>query len=196
MELVDGRCDRGTPNADCVDAEDEHEEEDRSQSHIWNGHHVSLHLSLTKIQLLTDRSICLMTLTRIFVTSYYMTDNFTRQNGIVAFITGLEPIVGIINACLPHFPPVFRRLGSSTFATTLSKVFNTGVSNNASKNSAHTQTVGSYGRSTKNSKKSNQKSGFEQFSDSDTVELTGLADEYLGRDIQVRHDVSVRGSTA
>lgn len=115
-----------------------------------------------------------MTVTRILVTSYYELDNFTRQNGIVAFITGLEPIAGIINACLPHFPPVFKRLGSTRFVTTLSKVFNSGISINRSKASDQHQYGGSYGRSN-GSKKSGKGNDFERLSDNDTVELTTFA---------------------
>jgi hypothetical protein len=41
----------------------------------------------------------------------------------------MEPIIGVINACLPHFPPVFHKLGSSRFATSVSQIFRTEKSN-------------------------------------------------------------------
>jgi hypothetical protein len=103
-----------------------------------------------------------------------MPDNFTRQNSIVAFITGLEPIAGIVNACLPHFPPVFARLGSSRLASTLSKVFKSGLSKIVSSNSGQHRSSGSYGRDVSSLKTSGKVSRFERLSGSDTMELTAV----------------------
>ncbi|ORY03148.1 hypothetical protein BCR34DRAFT_605341 [Clohesyomyces aquaticus] len=136
--------------------------------------------------------ICLMTLTRILLSSYWMNNNPTRKNGAVAFITGLEPIVGVINACLPHLPPVFKRLGSSTFGTTLSKVFNTGASKVSSQKSGENPTIGSYGRDQSHRRKSKMEFDLGRSSDSDTIELTKPTNSYDGNGILVRHDYSVR----
>jgi hypothetical protein len=49
-------------------------------------------------------SICALTLTRVIVSIYYERSNFPKSTGLVILITGLEPTIGVINACLP-FPP-------------------------------------------------------------------------------------------
>jgi hypothetical protein len=145
----------------------------------WVSCKPSIFLAAFCTQLLMARSICLMTLTRILITSYYETDNFTRQNGIVAFITGLEPVAGIINACLPHFPPVFKRLGSTKFATTLSKVFNSTLSKSSRNTDGQKGSSGAYSLSKRSSRKMKvQDSDFERLSDtygSDVTELTSYA---------------------
>ncbi|KAF2744067.1 hypothetical protein M011DRAFT_480145 [Sporormia fimetaria CBS 119925] len=73
--------------------------------------------------------ICIGTITRVILSAVYETNNLTKKNAIVVFITGMEPIIGVINACLPHFPPVFRKFGSSRFATSVSQVFRSDKSN-------------------------------------------------------------------
>ncbi|KAI4266001.1 MAG: hypothetical protein L6R38_009021 [Xanthoria sp. 2 TBL-2021] len=63
--------------------------------------------------------ICILTLTRIFATAYYYTDNYTKSAALVAFITGLEPILGTINACLPFMPLVAKRVAQSSLFQSL-----------------------------------------------------------------------------
>jgi hypothetical protein len=64
-------------------------------------------------------SICAMTLARLLISKLYKLDNYTKQAAIVGFITGLEPIFGVINVCLPFFPVVVSHFSSSA-ATYLS----------------------------------------------------------------------------
>jgi hypothetical protein len=54
-------------------------------------------------------SICALTLTRVIVSIYYERSNFTKSTGLVILFTGLEPTIGVINACLPFLPQVFKR---------------------------------------------------------------------------------------
>jgi hypothetical protein len=118
-------------------------------------------------------SICLVTLARILIGQYYEVNNLTRQNGVVVFLTGIEATTGITNACLPHFPPAFKRLQSTKFGLKLSKVFNITIARDT-KNSEGKQinlskhTIGS-------SKKRNvQDSDFERLSDTDGSEFAEL----------------------
>lgn len=50
---------------------------------------------------------------RIIISYVYMVDNITKQSAVVAFASGLEPILGCIIACLPFFPGVIRHLTHS-----------------------------------------------------------------------------------
>jgi hypothetical protein len=68
---------------------------------------------------LTPRSICVLTLIRIFISRYYMVDNYTKKSAVVGLITALEPIIGVINVCLPFVPRIFAHasaFGRSTVA--------------------------------------------------------------------------------
>jgi len=62
---------------------------------------------------LRSRSICALTLTRVLASHYYYIGNYTKQAALIALITGLEPIIGVMNACLPFLPLVFKRIGQS-----------------------------------------------------------------------------------
>lgn len=62
-----------------------------------------------------------MTVTRVILSAVHMKNNITRQNAAVGFITGLEPVTGVINACPPHFPPVWRKSMGSDFVATISQ---------------------------------------------------------------------------
>ncbi|KAL8820699.1 MAG: hypothetical protein Q9223_001122, partial [Gallowayella weberi] len=57
--------------------------------------------------------ICILTLTRIFATRYYYVNNYTKSAALVALITGLEPILGVINACMPFMPLVLKRISET-----------------------------------------------------------------------------------
>lgn len=58
-------------------------------------------------------SICALTLTRVICSHYYYIHNYTKQAALIALITALEPIIGVINACLPFLPLVLKRLVQS-----------------------------------------------------------------------------------
>ena len=59
-------------------------------------------------------SISILTLTRFLATFYYEANDYTKQSALVALITGLEPILGLINACLPFLHSVLKRVGQTT----------------------------------------------------------------------------------
>ncbi|KAL8704957.1 MAG: hypothetical protein Q9201_001903 [Fulgogasparrea decipioides] len=59
--------------------------------------------------------ICILTLTRIFATKYYYINNYTKSAALVSLITGLEPILGVINACMPFMPLVAKRITRTSF---------------------------------------------------------------------------------
>ncbi|KAF2018549.1 hypothetical protein BU24DRAFT_418072 [Aaosphaeria arxii CBS 175.79] len=67
--------------------------------------------------------ICIGTIIRVIFSAVYMVGNITMQNAVVVFITAMEPVLGVIIACVAHFPPVFRRFGSSHFAISVSRIF-------------------------------------------------------------------------
>ncbi|OJK02335.1 hypothetical protein ASPACDRAFT_41160 [Aspergillus aculeatus ATCC 16872] len=82
--------------------------------------------------------VCTLTVVRLIASYVYMADDLPKQNALVDFITGLEPTLGILIACLPFLPQVssrLRRRYNSTFGSqaTGSKdtSHNTGVSSAA-----------------------------------------------------------------
>ena len=126
-----------------------------------------------------------MTLTRVFISAFYLVDNPTKQNGIVAFITAMEPIVGITNACMPFFPAVVRHITQSQQYKGISQLFKSQPSQ-MSKNSENSMSWGgSSGGGSSNAKirVQGRKDGPGLGSwDDDTTELTG---------IKVRNDISI-----
>ncbi|KAF1998138.1 hypothetical protein P154DRAFT_604424 [Amniculicola lignicola CBS 123094] len=80
--------------------------------------------------------ICAMTLTRVVLSVVYQKNNITRQNAPVVFITAMEPLTGVINACLPHFPPVWRQMCNSQWSVNLCRIMkierSTGMIGNSS----------------------------------------------------------------
>ena len=50
----------------------------------------------------------MLTFIRIFVTIYVDPQNPTKVEAFTVLITGLEPILGVTNACLPFMPLVFK----------------------------------------------------------------------------------------
>ena len=58
-------------------------------------------------------SIVMITLLRILLSVYDHPENRTKAQAVTALITGLEPICGVMNACLPCTPLVFQRLTST-----------------------------------------------------------------------------------
>ncbi|PVH92481.1 hypothetical protein DM02DRAFT_733661 [Periconia macrospinosa] len=126
--------------------------------------------------------ICAGTITRVILSAVYKVNNITKQNSIVVFITAMEPIVGIINACLPHFPPVFRRFGTSRFAASIGQIFQTEKSN-----------MGSFGKRKGWSGSGRQQTGEFVTLDDDAVELnsTYAKQDVPQNGIHVRTDFRV-----
>jgi hypothetical protein len=60
-----------------------------------------------------EKRICALTLTRVLASRLYLLDDYTKSAALVSLITGLEPILGVIIACLPFMPPVVERVGQS-----------------------------------------------------------------------------------
>ncbi|KAL8969891.1 MAG: hypothetical protein Q9197_004102 [Variospora fuerteventurae] len=68
----------------------------------------------------TGMIIVLLTLLRIFLSRFDQPENPTKGQAVTALITGLEPTLGIINACLPLMPLVFQHMSSAKFMQRLS----------------------------------------------------------------------------
>lgn len=98
--------------------------------------------------------ICILTLVRIFISHYYDVENITKQSAIVILITGLEPTIGIIVACLPFVPAIIKHSSKSNLYTIMSQPFR------SSKGGSHS----SYGHSKGgNRKKSGSNSQIRNF---------------------------------
>ena len=61
-----------------------------------------------------DYRICVITVYRIVTTTEINAQNTMQQYAMIALLTCLEALLGIINACLPVMKPVFRRLGATS----------------------------------------------------------------------------------
>ena len=62
-------------------------------------------------------------MTRVIVSVYYQPQDYTVQAALVGLINGLEPIAGVINACLPFLPLVFKRTRDTQFFIRASSSF-------------------------------------------------------------------------
>ena len=139
---------------------------------------------------------CLLTVTRVFISAYYERDNNTKQNAIVALITGLEPILGVLIACLPFLPAVFHHVGGSPFFLGVSRVFRSintsravdgsGISgrnpNSNMKNSSSQMMPRGIGKS---------KDAFKELPSSDTdMELNLLQQAYLDQGLHRDYNIS------
>ena len=57
-------------------------------------------------------SVCIVTIIRLALSVQINLDDFTYDVTRIAIVTQLEPLLGIIIACLPIFPPAVRKLTS------------------------------------------------------------------------------------
>lgn len=53
-------------------------------------------------------SVCAITITRLVIAARLSTKDFTYDLARLAIVTDLEPLLGIIVACAPLFPPAFK----------------------------------------------------------------------------------------
>lgn len=84
-------------------------------------------------------SICILTLTRVIYSFTYDKSNYTKGTAFIAFITGLEPSVGVINACLPFMPSVLKGMSprySGVYTTVQSFLKRMGLSGTTTTSSA------------------------------------------------------------
>ena len=67
--------------------------------------------------MLTIVSLCTLTFIRIIFSVYYKTDDPTKRIAILALMSTLEPLIGVVVACMPFLPPAFGRVSqASVFA--------------------------------------------------------------------------------
>ena len=52
----------------------------------------------------------MITVLRIVFAIQFNVDDYTYDYNKIGITTGLEPVLGIIIACLPMFPPTFKRM--------------------------------------------------------------------------------------
>lgn len=85
---------------------------------------VLVHKTTINSRLTQKLSICALTLNRVICSHYYYIHNYTKQAALIALITALEPIIGVINACLPFLPLVLKRLVQSPLFLNATTPFN------------------------------------------------------------------------
>ncbi|KAL9596354.1 MAG: hypothetical protein Q9179_004642 [Wetmoreana sp. 5 TL-2023] len=128
------------------------------------------------------RSICILTLTRVLVSETYRPEKYgdiTKQNAIVVLIIGLEPIFGVINACLPFLPSVFHHIGESSVYLALRRYlrFKSSGSRQGQSMSGRDLNSGSQMKS----RMGKQKNAFTELGDADTdVELLDQTCQDIG----------------
>ena len=52
----------------------------------------------------------MISIIRVVIAAQFNTNDFTYDIAKASIVTGLEPCVGLIAACLPMFPPLFKRI--------------------------------------------------------------------------------------
>ncbi|KAL9580531.1 MAG: hypothetical protein Q9212_004439 [Teloschistes hypoglaucus] len=90
-------------------------------------------------------SVCAITITRLVIAAKLSQDDFTYDLARLAIITDLEPLLGIIVACAPLFPPSIKaalawrresQRGTSTLSSSFAKLNNSKASQKAKLQSA------------------------------------------------------------
>ena len=79
----------------------------------WSGLRVCVPLAISRISRdtlthVTFSSICVITILRIVFAVQFNYDDVTYDYSKISITTVLEPVLGILVACLPMFPPVFK----------------------------------------------------------------------------------------
>ena len=54
--------------------------------------------------------VCVISIIRVVIAAQFNMNDFTYDIAKASIVTGLEPCIGLIAACLPMFPPVFKRI--------------------------------------------------------------------------------------
>ena len=129
IQLVAGRSTSGITNASAVGTADEQAEESRHQWNIRHGDRVSpssrscvsscspacLSFNLTDtIKRTLPLRICIITLIRIRITGLIDGDSNAQQiYSMIALLTCLEALLGVVNACLPVMRPIFTKFSDT-----------------------------------------------------------------------------------
>ena len=56
--------------------------------------------------------MCIITIIRLVLSIHLNLDDFTYEVLKLTIVTSLEPLLGIVIACLPFFPPVIRKIAA------------------------------------------------------------------------------------
>lgn len=88
------------------------------------------------------------------MSQYYDKDDYTKSAAVTALITGLEPIIGVINACLPFVPLVVKEVSETRIYQRMQSI---------GRSSSKIDTVGS------GILRSNRMRDFEELPDSDIL---------------------------
>ena len=107
-------------------------EESRSDLYLWYRYSVSLSVAYELKHLLMCRcSICTITITRLVIASRLTTDayahNFAHDFAKIAIVTDLEPLLGIIVACAPLFPPTLEAMFNHKCTSSPSSILSSGL---------------------------------------------------------------------
>ncbi len=98
-----------TAYADGLESSDGDMEKNRSHFHLGFGLGVSLTAPYyLKYLLMCKCSVCAITITRLVIAARLSTKDFTYDLARLAIVTDLEPLLGIIVACAPMFPPTLK----------------------------------------------------------------------------------------
>lgn len=62
------------------------------------------------VELITMHSICIVTMIRLALSVQFDQDDFAYEIARIGIVTELEPLLGIIIASLPTFPPAIKKL--------------------------------------------------------------------------------------
>ena len=62
------------------------------------------------VELITTHSICIVTMVRLALSVQFDQDDFAYNIARIGMVTELEPLLGIIIASLPTFPPAIKKL--------------------------------------------------------------------------------------
>ena len=89
-----------------------HPQENRAHNHLCSWLHVRLSIPISVFggANLVIYSVCVVTIIRLVFSTQVKLDDYTYSVARVGVVTLLEPLLGIIVACLPIFPPAIKKI--------------------------------------------------------------------------------------
>lgn len=104
---------RSSADAHGLGAADGYAEKTRAHSHLCSWLRVCAPVYVSRFSG-TDvyvRSVCAITIIRLVLSINLNLEDFTYSLAKIGIVTILEPLLGIIIACLPLFPPALKKIG-------------------------------------------------------------------------------------
>lgn len=103
---------RPPTDANGLEAANGYPEKSGAHRHLcaWFRVRVPVHASACSGADIQVHSVCIITIIRLILSTQLQLDDYTYDISAISVVTIMEPLLGIIIACLPFFPPAIKKL--------------------------------------------------------------------------------------